>query len=703
MARPNVTRTKQRVQVESPTNAPNLNVVAPMNVDVARADAGQGWGQLLHALNVTAPMVADRQQAQDKHSTEQGIADEQLGKADKERIQREQKYADGVEQAHVIKQTSDAIAKVDALASEALPTDATIEEKMHWVDAHLGAELGPLANDPKARLIIHQQVQDYMEKFAGREVQVNRAQNQATVQDAWEVSVRQAIEGDNVDIPALVNHGAAVFPGGRSEAWQTMVEIVSQHAEEAGDESILGDLLPARVQTEDGQSIDSPILSKTNKARIELARARIQQKVEQQQKPLVEWQQAQYLRPFEDMAEQGMPLSLPMFEKGIKAGITTAEKANGLINKAMSVREEKAKKDADRFGKVEVFTRVGAKSWLDTVGITGGAKNPAEAQDLTNQDYESFLRGYAVANKIEVPLTGDQLKKHPEVLNQVFTRSQTDRLGYEPLRSWMMGINPSMGKGILDRLDVYRLAKGRGVESMYVDEDTQALFETALAAQAAGEKDEAIQTSLLRTADPATRQWAQENREKAHKAVLQGDFNAVNAWFDADTKDLANLPVVQIKLKQLADVYLSRGIAPQQAADLARARFNDTHFAVKVNGKTSMVPESHDYDSAAAATALEQFSGAASQYAAQAGDKHPELASVKVVWGINGRGTEVHIVGSDGTELNTKPFSIPAIIRQLQTTRGDVFKKAVDANREGQKRRRALARQNLNLTPQPKY
>lgn len=709
MTRPVTTSKKRRVQVGPATSTPGLDVVAPMHVDTPPSAEAAGWAQLQNVLGVAGSIHKERKEFNDREAQEQGMADKRLGAVDAEREARETKYADGVEEASLITQTNAAIASVEERAAQELPADLPVDQKVAWIDAHLMKELGPLAADPKARRIIHEQYQDYLEKFAGRETAANRMQHQATVQEAMEVEIGRAVDGADVDLPALVNKSASVFPGGRTEAWQHIVDRVAVRAEEMHDESIIADLLPHKVTTEDGQTIDSPISSKINKARLDLARERIAKHKAEVEKPITEWTIGERTRSLEDRILAAEPISYAELEADVKRGWYSEERANSFVTRAANAVEERKKKDKEYDDKLVAFYAGGGKSWVDAERHPNGPENRTQSQELTDLSIQRQITGWAKSTGVEeIPLTGEQLRKHPEILAKILSDSSAWRLPYTPVKSYLAEINPSMGGTVLDRISVYESAKALGVESMYVDEDTQAILEVALTAKRAGEKDENIVATIQRMSDPATREWAKENREKAHKGVLRGKLDVVGRVFDVDPDDIGNLPFVQQKLKDLADNYLSRGLPPERSAELARTRFLDTHFAVEVNGKSLIVPESPNYDSAATQEALKRFQSLAPQFAAKQRDPNPEAASMIIVFGRNGRDVEVHYVGSDGLELNTRPMSIPAMIAQLRKNSGNGYEEAVKASREAQARRRWQERRAMDkafgrdILPQPK-
>lgn len=698
MARPVTTRKNSRVQVSAQTNTPGLDVVAPMDVQTAPGGHVEGWGALQRALGVAGRVYADHKQRVDAEDYEQGMADQRLGKVDQERLERQGKYADGAFKATVITQTSAAIAEIEERAATEIP-NASVEEKMQWIDAQLMQELGPLAQDPKARREIHEQVQDYLEKVAGRETAINRHQNRATMVEAFSVKVNQALEGAAFDISALVNEGAPLFDGGRTEAWQVIVDQVATRAEEQNDETILKDLLPHKVTTEDGQTIDSPVSSKTNKARIELARARIEKYRREKEAPMREWTYAQVLRDAEDRIEQGELLSLAEFEDDILADRMTAVKANELVNRSVA-KIASLKEEAELYDTaMQVRVRAQSNSWWDTKGSPGGPKTAQDVQDLVDETAVRHIKGYAAANGIDVPpLSGIELAK-PEfrpLRNKLIQMTVDERLPVTMIKSYMTGFNPAMGGTVVARLDTYEVMKAFGVTDKYLDDDQAALFEMALTAQRAGESPESVIKTIQRTADPAIRTYVAENRDKANKLALTGDWNVINKYLDVGTKDMANLPLVQSKLRALAQVGLSRSMSPMEAATWAHERFAETHYAVKLNGKAYVIPQAKDVDPAEVTVALEKFSAAASAVAKAEGDPNPGAARMAVSFGRNGRDVEVFYVGSDGGEIGDA-LTIPAVIQQAKALKGSFkFSDAVNTYREADKKRRRREQQLYN-------
>jgi hypothetical protein len=685
MARKQVTATKRRVQVETPTNTGGLDVVAPMDVSVA--PASQGWAQLQNALlGTAAPLLKEKKQKDDAEALAQGVADQRLNKVDQERVNRQEKYADGVFNAKVTTEAASALREIDERAAKELPFDATVEEAAAWFDAQAQTELGPLAADPKARRAIHEMYADALERFTGRKTVENREQNRQEVISAMEVQVARAVEGGDIDAQLIINDAAGVL--GRTEAAALYGEMIAQRAEAENDESILS-LLPDKVITEDGQTIDSPFRSLRNKARIELARERIKKHKYEVEAPAREWDNAQFIFGIEDRITQGLPIE-DLLQEGVTSRGFTDTQVNAFRNKALAEKAKVDKKRSDEAEKRAALKSVGGRSWLDTYGVKGGVSSMKEAQYYTDLSYEQALIGLGQKTGKQVPLNGKALADpaNARELEEIMRVGAHFRLPSTALKSYLSEFNPAMGETVLERLPLYASVKAHGQASWYMTPESEAQMELALTAQRAGQKPEQIMATLQRAADPAQRKFVQENREKAQKLVMNQEREVLNAWRDADTKALGNVGMVKTRLSELTDLYATYDIPPQKAAEMANRRFNETHYAVKVDGVVYALPESTEYDSAAAAVAVESFSKLAQMAATEAGDPSPSNATMKVEFGVNGRGITAYYAGSDGLPINDERFNMQELIDVALARDPSGYRRDVEANREAQNLRR---------------
>lgn len=722
MARNNPTRPRQRTQVSTVVDSANLSVVAPLTAPLDTSKAEQ-WASLSNALGVASKAMGQAKAANDKEAVEAGMADRQLGVVDAERAARENKYADGVQAAHVTLQAQAAFAEIEERAASELPADLTVEQKIEWLDAQMAKELGPVALDPKARKIVGAMYSDYLSKFAGREVLINRRQNQAVVQDAWEVRFQGWLEGDeSVDFGALIEEGAPVFDGGETEAWSRAVNMVAARAVAEKDASIL-DLLPATVTGADGSKTYTPLRTAENKAVVQRALDEIERYEYQKAKPAREWEKAEAIRPFEDRAQAGDRIFLPELKPLVLSGRLSESEAQSLVNRSHTQWEQNNKSRQEQDAKDAIFLQSGGKSWLDTEGVDGGSKNRAESQRLTDSSINRILTGWSEsAGRTDVPTFGEDFNRllkrgmdgayedpqGAQVVAQVIDSAKDWRLPHTPIKSWMDNINPAMGKTVLDRLDMYRLMKSSGVESFYVDESTQGLLEYALTAKRAGESDENIVGTIQRMADPTTQAYVKENRKALEAKLESGDVEVIGNWFDTDMRNVQNLQYVKARIRASGELFLSRNLPVDRAHDLARQRFLDGHFGVELNGKTYLVPNPTDVDPTAAKLALEEFSKGAAVLARSAGDPNPEAATLAVRTGVNGRGLEVVYLGSDGLELSKQPMSLRLMVEQTRRTQGVKFDDAVKASREKLARQKWLYQRNADkawgrdILPQPK-
>jgi hypothetical protein len=689
------TSVRGRTQVDAQTRAASYDVQAPMEVVARRDDRADSFLHLAKALGVGAEAYGQAREKEDKEGYEQGQADAALNKIDQERLARQEKYADGVEAAHASLSVQRLFNELEEQAGD-LDADMGVDEKVAWLDAKLGEELGPLVGDPKVRKVIAPMVVDYVQKFAGRETEVARRLNAEASAEALQGSVLRAIDGGPEDFGEWVNTTAETFPGGRSQAWEVITETLATEAERRADPTILA-LVPTSYSAEDG-SIVRPGQTAKVSARFQLAQDRIERTLREQEKPAREWQYAEAVRPFEDRILQGVRISLPEVQPLVKRGIISGEQATSLVNRSEAEYAQRHKADAEQDALDELFLTAGGKSWIDTEGLQGGSKNREQSQKLTNGSVQRMLTGYAVSNGMdpsEAPVTGQALNaalKDPQkaaVTFAVLEKGNDFRLPYGPLKSYMDSITPTMGGTVLERLDLYRAMKERGVDTLYVDEKQAALFEEALTAQRAGEKPEAISAALQRQADPNTVRHVRETLQdrKFVGRLVSSEVSVMGDWFDTDLKEVSNLPLVEARLKSLAEVYLARGLSEDAAISNAQQRFAATHTAYSVNGRTVVVPNPPGVDPSALKQAFDFFSGGAQAFAQANGGIHPEGASLRVLPGVNGKGITAFYVDGDGGQLGPE-LGIADMIRVAREANPKVFDAALEEARTKAARRR---------------
>jgi hypothetical protein len=236
--------------------------------------------------------------------------------------------------------------------------------------------------------------------------------------------------------------------------------------------------------------------------------------------------------------------------------------------------------------------------------------------------------------------------------------------------------------------------KQNNLQGMYLDEDSQALYESALTMQRSGEKPEQITQSLSRLNDPTRVAYVKQERAAVQKKLTGGEFDVVNSWWDTSAKNIVNQPYMRARVAALAELGLNRGLPASEAIEFAKKRFNDTHFAAKVGGRTLVIPESTQYRSGELSAALEWMDGAAKVFAEKQGA--PDAESARLTIDItNGGEPEVYFVTTSGERLNTEPFGFGALIQQYRKGRPAEARKKAEAIFDRQQRfRRELDKPN---------
>lgn len=700
MTRPITTRKTRRIEVQQPTSAPGLDVVAPLSAALPQSDASEKWSALTSALQVGAPIAGKNKQLRDEQAFAQGQADEQVGQASGNEIAASQKYADGVYGVRTLRRWQTASAEIAQRAAGQLDQTLPVDQKVAQIDAWFLEEFGDLVQDPEARQIIGPRYEEFLNRYANAEVTALVQENEAMAVDTVGADVAEAVAGGTFGTYEEQHQRLARVMGGQ-KATAELVGIILDRAEAVaaagGDASAVYALIPGEVKAADGQPLPDPRMTPRYSELIQASQARAAKARNDYLGPERAFREFSVRNGFEQRIVQGDIVTSGEVEGLIRDGTLSPEQASSIVMRSQEASKKNAE-DADKWNSNKAaLYGAGGRSWLDVTGLENGPETLADAQKFTDRSIQEYLTAAARAAGADAVYDGaTMLQQGPESLafRVAVDASKDMRLPYTPLKAFLTGVTAAQPQGIVDRLPMYQVLKQHNLQSMYLDENAHALYESALTMQRAGEKPEGIVQSLARLNDPSRLGYVKENRAAVQRRLHAGEFDVVNSMWDATARDIVNQPYMRARLAALAELGLNRGLPAYEAMRFARDKFSDTHFPVKVGGRVLIIPESTQYRSGELAAALEWMDGAAKVFAEKQGA--PDAESARLTIDItNGGEPEVYFVTTSGERLNTEPFVFGALIQQYRKSRPAEARKKAEAIFEQQQRfRRELEKPN---------
>ncbi|HEV7270718.1 hypothetical protein [Pseudoxanthomonas sp.] len=673
MTRPTSTGKSRRVQVQVQQPTPDLDVVAPMDIRPAPSEGAHRWQALTNALSEGGKLYAQNKQVRDNHDLNQGAADEQLGKADGEKIAASQKYADGVFSVRTLNRWQTASREIAERASTELDQTLPVDQKVAQIDAWFAQEMGDVVNDPKARAMIGPRYAEFLNRYANAEVEQTIAENEALASDTVGTDIVESLAGGTFGSYEEQHQRLAQVMGGQ-KATAELVGIILDRAETVaatgGDAEAVYSLIPTQVTTADGKPLPGPRNTPRYNDLIQASQARAAKARNDYLGPERAFREFSTRNGFEMRIAKGDMVIPAEVEAFVRDGTLSPEQASSIVMRSQEA-SRKAQEEAGKWSAAKsVLFAGGGRSWLDVTGLENGPETLAEAQKFTDKSIHEYLTAAARAAGVEAVYDGPaMLQQGPESLafRVALDASKDMRLPYTPLKAFFTQVSAAQPNGIVQRLPMYQVLKQNNLQGMYLDADTHALYESALTMQRAGENPEQIATSLGRLQDPARVAFVKENRSAILKQLGSGEFDVVNSFWDVNAREIANQPYMRARVAAFAELGLSRGLPASDALAFAKEKFDDTHFPVKVGGRILIVPESPRYHSAELAAALEWMGGAARAFAEKAGAPDADHARLTIDI-TNGGEPEVFFMSPSGELLNTDPITFGALLQNYRKT-----------------------------------
>jgi hypothetical protein len=684
MARPQTTRATQRVQVEQRTATPGLDVVAPMDIRPQQSTAAANWAALTSALSEGGRAYARHKDAKDSYDLQQGAADEQLGQADGDKIAASQKYADGVFSVRTLKRWQNASQEIAQRASTELDQSLPVDQKVAQIDAWFTEELGDVVNDPKARAMIGPRYAEFINRYANAEVEQTVAENEALAADTVATDIVESLVGGSFGSYEEQHQRLARVMGGQ-KATAELVGIILDRAESVaatgGDADAVYALIPTQVKAAEGQSLPGPRNTPRYNDLIKASQARAAKARNDYLGPERAYREFGVRNGFEQRIQKGDVVTAGEVESYVRDGTLTPEQASSIVIRSQESYNKVTKEANDWNLAKSVLYSAGGRSWLDVTGLENGPKNVAEAQQFTDKSIHEYLTAAARAAGTEAVYDGaSMLAQGADSLafRVALDASKDMRLPYTPLKSFLSAVTAAQPTGIVQRLPMYEALKQSNLQGIYLDDDSIALYESALTMQRAGEQPENVVQSLSRLNDASRVAYVRQERIAVQKKLDGGEFDVLNSFWDTSAKNIVNQPYMRSRVAALAELGLNRGLPSNEAVEFAKKRFNDTHFAVKVGGRTLVIPESRQHRSGELAAALEWMDGAAKVFAEKQGV--PDAESARLTIDItNGGAPEVYFVTASGERLNTEPFGFDSLIQQYRKGRPEDARRKAEA------------------------
>lgn len=667
MARPITTRIDRRAQVGLGQTGGGLGVFAPINVQTpgAGADPLAGLGA---ALGMFGGIAAERNKAKQAADFEQGKADEGLKKTDLERAKKSQSYSDGAYEVSMLRIYTDAQEKVAQRTADELDHSKTLDEKTAIIDGWMREELGPFIDDPAARRVIASRYQQFLEHTAGNMLQEEVQARQTAAVDAVTTDFTQRLSvGGKPTFEEMVSPLIAIY-GDKAKANETAVAILAQtkveYAKQGKDWKALDALIPAEITTADGQRLPGPRYTPKLRDILDRSDEAAQRASDDYWKPKVAaegYAKESALSPLmgvEEITDQTFARMGIIVGDGPNAHISY-DRALSYKRQSLDALRSKKEMEDEQADMEAVVGRVGR--WRDAIADPmGGPENAAKAEKGFTLQTQRTLIG------LGIPTNGADFLANPDAVETVVNLSAMHDMAYTPLKETMSGINAAAPGDVEARVNVYRMLKAKGIASRYVDEEAEAMYETAMLAMDAGQRGDALTKHIRESGDKATAQSISaamspktyKVREQGFEIQVPGRFFGTNGF---NSKDTLTGPYLAAQHERLTRLY-AKHLPIDKAQERASARIAETHIAVPIGASYAMLPKDDVPNPQVVTEAFEWMDSTLPAMAKEM--KLPDGAdlTIRPAVGINGRRTEFRLLDR-GIEVPGRTFTIDGMLK----------------------------------------
>lgn len=711
MARPVTRRTSVRVQTMPVHEAPSLPVAAPGFVRTAPPEQG-GFQALLQALGVGAGIVGKNMQAREEFDKAQGAADEKLGQADMARAKKSRAYADGAFQVATLEQYQEAERKVAQRADAELDKSLPADDQIRIVDGWMKSELGPMVTDPRAKLLIADQYQKFIDTFAGS---VLKGQAEANAKAALETVTQTAtadLERSGTFDWDRYFHLIYSQTGDATVANAALVGVVTQQMEDAAargeDYEQFRELIPKEVTGPNGEKLPGPMYSPKYRGIVQESLQRseaLRNKALAQQYAASEYQARSVL---DEMLTAGQEITDDTFAA---KGITIGNGPQYDLSPAVAAQYKQSSQAVKFKANEEQAEYDGALEARRTYGRFGsiqGLPGAPDTADGVQKAFDRFVQEGLVGMGYDLSqLGGGALTSNVQAVGDIANFSAQEGVPYGPLKRDLSSINQAAPGDVMARLNAYKILKAKGADGLYVDDDAALIYEVAIGAEEAGEKKEGIAERIRTMGDKPTHDYVASQMPKLKVRKNGFDIKTGGGLLGMETirsSRAGNAGYLATKYERLAASALSRQMSLEDAQRYAEERINATHASVNVAGTWYVLPKTSVGDPKVATEAIDWYVQDQIPKVKKAA-KIPEDEPVTAlpIFDLRGRALSFEVVRDGNVRVEgSKPFSLQGLVSVYRRVHPAPDYKAQAIKRSEQIRQQNLAPAsdpNANINP----
>ena len=672
MARPFNTRPTVRVQTEGPQQAPGLGVFAPLNVRTPGPETS-GLGGLIQALGIFGAVAPKIKKEVDDENFAAGQADEQMGEADLLRAKKSKAYANGAYQVAIVEQYHTAEQKVaERAAGDDLDKSLPVEDQVRIVDGWMKSELGPLVTDDRAKVLIGERYQQFIDTFSAG---VMKGQVEAHAKVAEDAVLQDTTS--QLDKTGTFNydeqfHRLYSQTGDAVGANSLLVGVVAQRIEDAANQGQPYEQLRALIPTEsigpNGQKIPGPMYNPKYRGIINQAMANAERLHEKFYDTQYSTTNYHALVDLDSQIRAGTPVT----EDSIAAaGYTVGDVSKGATlswAQARQALDQSAAMQA-RLAAQKADQQV-AQGLHDTYGRWGdvlhlGSLTPEKVADAADAQVQKVLLGSGFDPK---ELAGVGLASNPKLIDAIGAWSAAEGVPYRPLKDTLTTINKAAPGDLTGRLEAYTALKAKNLAGMYVDDDSALIYEAALTAKQAGLGKEETADHIRTMGDKATAAGVSAAMRDVHVRDKGFALDTGASFFSMDhgkvnSNTTINPAYLAGKYESLVAFALSQNQPLKAAQEYAKDRIQQTHTALKFSGVVGFLPSSEVGNPQVTQAALDWYQTQLPGLKKAADVPEDEPTSIVPRVSLNGRQTVIEVQRAGGVPIQRGAVTLQGLVQ----------------------------------------